>query len=128
MISAASILTVACAASRDLRTPADLERDTETWTRADELRIVTGAEHLYGCKSLGVVTEHYFEGPPADPLKRPVGLNWTESVLRYKTAALGGNAAYLCPTIRKWSGDLNESRELGEAYRCNDTGVVTASR
>jgi hypothetical protein len=128
MILVASILTVACATSRDLRTPAELERDAETWTRADELRVVTRPESLYGCKSLGVVTEHYFDGPPADPLKRPTSKSWTESVLRYKTAELGGDAAYLCPTIRKWSANLNESRVLGEAYRCAESPVEAASR
>src|SRR5215831_20990142 len=123
-----SVLSVACAAARDSRTSAELNRDAEIWTRAGELRVVTGAEKLSGCKSLGVVTEHYFDGPPADPLKRPPARNWAENVLRYKTAELGGDAAYLCPSIREWSGNLNESRVLGEAYRCDESLVAAASR
>jgi hypothetical protein len=120
-------LTVTCAATRDPRSPGELKRDAETWTRAGELRVVTGSERIYGCKSLGIVTEHYYEGPPDDPLKRPPSRNWAEKVLRYKTAELGGDAAYLCPTIRKWSGDLNESRVLGEAFRCGETEPLVAA-
>jgi len=88
---------------------------------------VTGPEKIYGCKSLGLVTEHYFDGPPGDPLKRPPVRNWAENVLRFRTAELGGDAAYLCPNVRKWSGNLNESRVLGEAYRCEAPEPLAAA-
>ena len=125
--AAALALTVAaCATQRDTRTPAELRRDTEIWTRAKELQVVSGTSQVKGCTSLGIVSEQYFEGPPSDPLKRPTNRSWPEHVLRYKTATLGGDTAYLCPSIRKWSGsDLNESRVLGEAYRCEQPALAS---
>ena len=121
-------LLTACATSRDLRTPAELQRDAETWSRAEDLRVTTSAGQVQGCASLGVVTEHYFENPPSDPLKRPMPRYWPERVLRYKTARLGGDTAYLCPKIRKWSENLQQSRVLGEAFRCDRPEMTTASR
>jgi hypothetical protein len=126
--AAVTILLTACATSRDSRTPAELERDAETWTRAHDLKVATAPEQIQGCTSLGTVSERYFEGPPDDPLKRPMSRNWAEHVLRFKTASLGGDTAYLCPSIRKWSGELQESRVLGEAYLCRQPSVATASR
>jgi len=126
--AAVTLLLTACATSRDARTPAELERDAETWTRAHDLRIATAPEQIQGCTSLGTVSERYFEGPPGDPLKRPTTRNWAEHVLRFKTALMGGDTAYLCPSIRKWSGELQESRILGEAYVCRQLAIATASR
>jgi len=123
----ASVLTLACAVTPDPRTPAELNHDAEIWARAGELRVVTGPERISGCKSLGLVTEHYFDGPPGDPLKRPPAPNWAENVLRFRTAELGGDAAYLCPSIREWSGNLNESRVLGESYRCGAPEPLVAA-
>ena len=102
-----------------------MNRDAEIWTRAKELRVVSGTSQVLGCRSLGIVSEQYFEDPPPDPLRRPVVRSWPEHVLRYKTASLGGDTAYLCPTIRRWSGELNESRVLGEAYHCATPTVAS---
>lgn len=113
-----ALALTACTSSRDTRTPAERDRDAETWTRARELRVTTGIEQVQGCTSLGVISERYFEEPPTDPFERPVVRSWPEHVLRYKTARLGGDTADRCPTIRTWSGELNESRVLGEAYHC----------
>lgn len=122
--AALALLLVACATTRDPRTPAELKRDAEVWTRAKQLRIVSENNPVAGCTSLGIVSERYFEDPPSDPLKRPMVRSWPEHVLRYKTASLGGDTAYLCPTIRRWSGELNESRVLGEAYRCDQASLA----
>jgi hypothetical protein len=123
----ASLLT-RCVTSRDPRTQPELDRDAEIWTRAYRLQVATAPDTVSGCRSLGVVSEHYFEGPPRDPLNRPMGRIWVESVLRFKTAQLGGDTALLSPTIRKWSGELNESRLLGEAYLCGQPALTTASQ
>jgi hypothetical protein len=125
---ALALSLAACATSRDTRTPAELERDAEIWTRAHGLRVITAVDQAQGCTSLGIVSERYFEDPPSDPLKRPAARDWPERILRYKTATLGGDTAYLCPTIRKWSGELTESRVLGEAYRCRQTVIATAAQ
>lgn len=126
LAAAALALTLsACAAQRDPRTPAEIQRDAEIWTRAKQLHVVSGTGQVLGCTSLGVVSEQYFEDPPSDPLKRPMVRSWPERVLRYKTATLGGDTAYLCPTVRRWSGELNESRVLGEAYRCEPPPVAS---
>ena len=128
MGAAVTVLLTACATSRDSRTPAELERDAQTWTRARDLKVATAPEQIQGCTSLGTVSERYFEGPPDDPLRRPMSRSWVEHVLRFKTALMGGDTAFLCPTIRKWSGELQESRILGEAYLCRQPAVATASR
>jgi hypothetical protein len=120
-----AFLLTGCATHRDLRTQTELDRDTEIWTRAHGLRV--GPIQLEDCSSLGVVSERYYYGPPSDPEKRPMGAAWPEYILRFKTAQLGGNAALLSPTIQKWSGELNESRVLGEAYLCGQPPLTTAS-
>jgi hypothetical protein len=56
-----------------------------------------------------------------------MGSAWPEYILRFKTAQLGGDAALVCPPIKKWSGELNESRVLGEAYLCGQPVLKTAS-
>ena len=128
MILAAVVafLLTGCAVHRDLRTQTELDRDAEIWTRAHGLRVARGPVQLENCSSLGVVSERFYYGPPSDPEKRPMGSPWPEFILRFKTAELGGNAALLSPTIPKWSGELNESRVLGEAYLC-DQPALTAS-
>ncbi len=122
------LLLTGCVTYRDSRTQTELDRDTDTWTRAHGLRVAVSPDQLKNCSSLGVVSERYYEGPPGDPAKRPMGTAWPEYVLRFKTAQLGGNAAFLRPTITKWSGELNESRVLGEAYSCGPPALTTASR
>ena len=74
------------------------------------------------------MSERYYDGPPGDPAKRPMGAAWPEYVLRFKTAQLGGDAALVCDPIRKWTGDLIESRVLGEAYLCGGPVLTTASQ
>ena len=118
-----------CVASRDLRTQAERDRDAEIWTRAHSLRVSIARNQLEGCTQLGVVSEHYYEDVPSDPMKRPVGVAWPEHVLRFKTAQLGGNAALMSAAIEKWKQDqLNQSRVLGEAYLCRQPTSTTASR
>ena len=80
------------------------------------------------CSALGVVSERFYDGPPADPAKRPMGAAWPEYVLRFRTAQLGGNAALVCGPIKKWTGQLVESRVLGEAYLCAEPALIAASR
>ena len=123
-----SLLLAGCAMYRDTRTQMDLDRDAEIWTRAHGLRVAMSADQLKECSSLGVVSERYYEGPPGDPSKRPMGATWPEYVLRFKTAQLGGNAALATAPIKKWTGQLNEWRVLGEAYLCGEPAVTTASR
>jgi len=121
-----TLLLTGCVAHRDLRTQAELDQDAEIWTLAHDLRVTVSQDQVKDCSSLGVVSESYFEGPPGDPLKRPMGAAWPEYILRFKTAQLGGDAALLCRPIRRWSGELNESRVLGEAYLCGQP-VLTAA-
>jgi hypothetical protein len=122
------LLLTACATHRDLRTQTELERDTEIWTRAHLVRVAMSPDQLRDCSPLGVVSERYFDGPPGDPAKRPMGATWPEYVLRFKTAELGGNAALVCAPVRKWTGELNEWRLLGEAYFCGGPALTTASQ
>jgi hypothetical protein len=122
-----ALLLTGCVAHRDLRTQTELDRDAEIWTRAHGLRVTVSPDQLRDCSSLGVVREQYYEGPPGDPLNRPMGAAWPEYILRFKTAQLGGNAALVCPPIKKWSGELNELRVLGEAYLCGEPVLRTAS-
>lgn len=123
-----SLLLTGCALSRDTRTQPDLDRDAEIWTRAHGLQLAVSPDQLKECSSLGVVSERYYEGPPGDPVKRPMDAAWPEYVLRFKTAQLGGNAALASAPIKKWTGQLNESRVLGEAYLCGEPTLTTASR
>ena len=122
-----TLLLTGCFAHPELRTETELYRDVEIWTRAHDLRVTVSQDQVKDCSSLGVVTEHYFEGPPGDPLKRPMGATWPEYILRFKTAQLGGDAALLCRPVKRWSGELNESRVLGEAYLCGQP-VLTAAQ
>jgi hypothetical protein len=74
------------------------------------------------------VSERYYDGPPGDPAKRPMGAAWPEYILRFKTAQLGGNAALVSAPIKKWTGQLTEWRVLGEAYLCGQPALTTASQ
>jgi hypothetical protein len=76
------------------------------------------------------VSEHYFEAPPGDPVKRPMGAAWPEYILRFKTAQLGGDTAVANTHIKKWTGELNlqESRVLGEAFLCRQPALAAAAR
>jgi putative VirB-like lipoprotein len=122
-----ALLLTGCVTYRDPRTQNEIDRDAEIWTRAHSMRVTTHPDLLRDCSSLGVVSERYYEGPPGDPLKRPMGAAWPEYILRFKTAQLGGDAALVCPAIRRWSGELNETRVLGEAYLCGQPVLTAAS-
>jgi hypothetical protein len=124
----ALLLLTGCVTHRDLRTQTELDRDAEIWTRAHGLRVAISPDQLKDCSSLGVVMERYYDGPPGDPAKRPMGAAWPEYILRFKTAQLGGNAALVGAPIKKWTGQLNEWRALGEAYLCGEPALTTASQ
>jgi hypothetical protein len=120
------LLLIGCVAHRDIRTQTELDRDSEIWTRAHGVRVAVSPDQLKDCSPLGVVSERSYDGPPGDPAKRPMGAAWPEYVLKFKTAQLGGNAALVCAPIKKWSGQLNERRVLGEAYLCGEPVLTTA--
>jgi hypothetical protein len=124
----AALLLTGCVTHRDLRTQTELDRDTEIWARAHGVRVVLSSERLKDCSPLGVVSERFYDGPPGDPAKRPMGAAWPEYILRFKTAQLGGNAALICAPIKKWSGQFSEWRVLGEAYLCGEPALITASK
>ena len=50
------LLLTACVTSRDMRTPAELQLDTETWSRAEDLQVTSDSRQVQGCASLGIVT------------------------------------------------------------------------
>jgi hypothetical protein len=121
-----SLLFTACAIPRDTRTQAEKDRDARTWTHALSLPVVIARDQLADCKSLGVVSERYFEDVPSDPMKRTARMPWPEHMLRFKTAERGGNAALMNTPIEKWKQDeLVQSRVLGEALRCDQTTIAT---
>ena len=121
-----ALLLTACAMNRDTRTQAEKDRDAETWTHALSLPIVIARDQVADCKSLGVVSERYYEDVPSDPMKRTEKMPWPEHMLRFKTAQLGGNAARINPRIDKWKqDDLVQSRVLGEALRCHQPAIAT---
>jgi hypothetical protein len=124
----AALLLTGCAVHRDLRTQSELDRDAEIWTRAHAVRVTTAPGQVDGCSSLGVVNDRYYEGPAVDPMKRPMGGTWAEYMLRFKTARRGGNAAVMSSAIDKWTGRLDQSRVLGEAYLCGQPAFTTASQ
>jgi hypothetical protein len=125
-----ALLFTGCATYHDPRPQAELDRDAEIWTHAHGLRVAISPDQLTDCSSLGVVSEHYFEAPPGDPVKRPMDAAWPEYILRFKTAQLGGDAALASTHIKKWTGEpnLQESRVLGEAYLCSQPALATASQ
>jgi hypothetical protein len=125
-----AFLLTGCATQRDHRPQAELDRDAEIWTQAHGLRVALSPDQLTHCSSLGVVSEHYFEAPPGDPVKRPMGAAWPEYILRFKTAQLGGDTAVANTHIKKWTGELNlqESRVLGEAFLCRQPALAAAAR
>jgi hypothetical protein len=123
-----SLLLTACAMNRDTRTQAEKDRDAELWTHALSLPVVIARDQLEDCKSLGVVSERYYEDVPPDPMKRTTKMPWPEHMLRFKTVELGGNAARINPRIDKWKQDdlvLVQSRVLGEALRCHQPTLAT---
>src|SRR5258706_5228564 len=121
-----AVLLVACAINRDTRTQAEKDRDAETWTHALSLPVVIARVQVADCKSLGVVSERYYEDVPSDPMKRTEKMPWPEHMLRFKTAQLGGNAALINTPIHKWKPDeLVQSRVLGEALRCHQPAIAT---
>ena len=131
MVSAAtvSLLLTACVTPRDSRTQAEKDRDAEIWTQALSMQVVMAPNQLTECKRLGVVSEQYFEDVPSDPMKRSVGMAWPERMLRFKTAQLGGNAALMNSTIKRWEQEqLVQSRVLGEAWRCGQPASTNATR
>jgi hypothetical protein len=127
LAAAFGLLLTGCATYRDPRTQTELDRDSEIWTRAHCLRVAMSSDQLKDCSSLGVVSERYYEGPPGDPARRPMGAAWPEYILRFKTAQLGGDAALASPSIKEWTGELGESRVLGEAYLCDQPALAAAS-
>ena len=127
LAAAVALLLTGCATYRDPRTQTELDRDSEIWTRAHGLRVTRSPDQLKDCSSLGVVSKRYYEGPPGDPVKRPMDAAWPEYILRFKTAQLGGNAALASSPIRSWTGQLDESLVLGEAYLCDQPALATAS-
>ncbi len=120
------LLLTGCAIHRDVRSQTELNRDSEIWTRAHDVRVAMSPEQLESCLLLGVVSERFYDGPPADPAKRPMGAAWPEYVLRFRTAELGGNAALVCVPIKKWTGPLAEWRVLGEAYLCDKPALIAS--
>jgi hypothetical protein len=120
------LLLTGCVTHPELRTQAELDRDGEIWTRAHRVRVAVSPDQLMDCSPLGVVSERFFEGPPGDPAKRPMGAAWPEYILRFKTAQLGGNAALVCAPIKRWTGQLDERRVLGEAYLCGEPALTAA--
>ncbi len=122
------LLLTGCATRPELRTQTELDRDAEIWARAHDVRVVLSSDQLTDCSPLGVVSERFYDGPPGDPAKRPMGVAWPEYILRFKTAQLGGNAALICAPVKKWTGQLIEWRVLGEAYLCGEPTLITASR
>jgi hypothetical protein len=127
--AAVSLLLTACVIPRDSRTQNEKDRDAEIWTEALSLQVVIARDQLTECTRLEVVSEAYFEDVPSDPMKRSTGMAWPEHMLRFKTAQLGGNAALMNSTIEKWKRDqLVQSRVLGEAWRCRQPALRTATR
>jgi len=127
--AAVSLLLTACTIPRDSRTQSEKDRDAEIWTHALSLQVVIARNQLTGCTTLGVVSEQYFEDVPSDPMKRSAGMAWSEHMLRFKTAQLGGNAALMNSAIEKWKQDqLVQSRVLGEAWRCRQSASTIATR
>ena len=121
-----SLLLTACAMNRDTRTEAEKDRDAELWTHALSLPVVIARDQVADCKSLGVVSERYYEDVPPDPMKRTAKMPWPEHMLRFKTVQLGGNAALMNTPIHKWKPDeLVQSRVLGEAWRCHQPTIAT---
>ena len=122
-----SLFLTACAiAPRDTRTQAEKDGDAEIWTHALSLPVVIARDQLADCRSLGVVSERYYEDVPSDPMKRTAGMPWPEHMLRFKTAELGGNAVLMKTPIDKWKqDDLVQSRVLGEALRCHQPTIAT---
>lgn len=126
MAGAGILLLTACAIPRDTRTQAEKERDAEIWTHALSLPVVAARDQLGECKRIGVVSERYFEDVPSDPMKRAARMPWPEHMLRFKTAALGGNAALMNTPVEKWKQDeLVQSRVLGEALHCSQPTIAT---
>lgn len=128
LTAAAALLLTGCVTYRDLRTQTELDRDAEIWSRAHDLRVASSPDQLDDCTSLGVVSERYYEGPPGDPANRQMAAAWPEYVLRFRTAELGGNAALVSAPVKRWTGQLDEWRVLGEAYRCGEPALTTASQ
>ncbi len=124
----AALLFTGCATYRDPRTQTELDRDADIWTRAHGLHVTMSPDQLKNCSSLGVVSERYYDGPPGDPAKRAMGTAWPEYILRFKTAQLGGNTALVSAPVKRWTGQLNESRVLGEAYLCGEPFLATAAQ
>ena len=120
------LLLTACAMNRDTRTQVEKDRDAEIWTHALSLPVVVAQDQLAECKTLGVVSERYYEDVPSDPMKRTTKMPWPEHMLRFKTVQLGGNAALMNPQIDKWKqDDLVQSRVLGEALHCHQPTIAT---
>lgn len=130
-----AILVLAGCVYHDPRSPEQIAKDEAIWTKADEVKVTLASDQLRECKSLGIVNQVYGEGVPSrsKPLS---GGTFEESVLRYKTVLLGGNAAVLI-NAREWSSTVkdwerrvdrtplsagpspHERRPVGEAYRCD---------
>ena len=120
-----ALLSLPSCAARDPRTPAERERDSGIWSRAHALTVYVASGPTRDCKSLGVVSEHYYDDVPPDSA-RPKHMSWPEHVLRFRAAELGANTAVIKRAVARWQLDrLDQSRDLGEAFLCGQP-ILTA--
>jgi hypothetical protein len=129
VVAAAGIvlLSLPSCAARDPRTPAERERDSQIWSRAHTLAVYVASGPTRDCKSLGIVSEHYYDDVPPDTA-RPRHMSWPEHVLRFRAAELGANTAVIKGAIARWQLDrLDQSRDLGEAFLCRDPTLTAGA-
>jgi len=126
--AAIALLSLPSCASRDPRTPAERQRDSAIWSRAHALTVYVASGPTRDCKSLGVVSEHYYDDVPPDNGARPRHMPWPEYVLRFRAAELGANTAVIKVAVARWKpDDLDQSRDLGEAYLCREPTVTAGA-
>ena len=123
-----ALLSLPSCAARDPRTPAERQRDSAIWSRAHALTVYVASGPTRDCKSLGVVSEHYYDDVPPDNGARPRHMSWPEYVLRFRAAELGANAAVIKVAVARWQLDrLDQSRDLGEAFLCRDPTLTAGA-
>jgi hypothetical protein len=122
------LLSSPSCAGRDPRTPAERERDSAIWSRAHALTVYVASGPTRDCKSLGVVSERYYDDVPPDNGARPRRMSWPEYVLRFRAAELGANAAVIKRAVARWQLDrLDQSRDLGEAFLCREPTLTAGT-
>ncbi|SRR6266496_474251 len=130
---------IGCATYQDSRSQAEKDRDAEIWQKAEGVRLTLSSDQVRGCRSLGIVNEGWPEGLPTNPTGNPIsrpGEAWERTVLRFKTAQMGGNAAVVLSPPEWLTGGKESkpsgrtdspltagpvprhSRPIGEAYIC----------